>query len=197
MILFLGVSFCLAQTEEKLTITTYYPSPFGMYKEMRSQRQAIGDNYYKSSDYCWDGICSTHISSNTDLIVEGDVGIGMVDPRAKLHVNGRIKAFDPVDDDDVATKAYVDAQVSGPGSWDCIVASGEYPGTYRGVTGRIRWYSSTASCPAGYTLITGGCDWIAGDPTHYVRISDSPTTNGWFCAITQTNELRARAWCCK
>ena len=72
---------------------------------------AIGDNYYKSSDYCWEGVCSTHISSNTGLIVEGNVGIGTDNPQVKLHVNGRIKALDPVDDDDVATKKYVDAQV--------------------------------------------------------------------------------------
>ena len=41
----------------------------------------------------------------------GNVGIGRSDPQAKLHVNGRIKAQDPIDDNDVATKAYVDAQV--------------------------------------------------------------------------------------
>ncbi|HEC69240.1 MAG TPA: hypothetical protein ENI31_03015 [Candidatus Omnitrophica bacterium] len=35
MILFLGVSFCLAQTEEELTVTTYYPSPFGVYRCLR------------------------------------------------------------------------------------------------------------------------------------------------------------------
>ncbi len=43
MILFLGVSFCLAQTEEKLTITTYYPSPYGVYNELQANRIAVGD----------------------------------------------------------------------------------------------------------------------------------------------------------
>ena len=33
MILFLGLSLCLAQ--EEITITTYYPSPYGVYKELR------------------------------------------------------------------------------------------------------------------------------------------------------------------
>ena len=45
----------------------------------------------------------------------GKVGIGIKDPQAKLHVNGRIKAQDPIDNNDVATKAYVDAQAGGGG----------------------------------------------------------------------------------
>ena len=183
--------------QNTLTITTYYPSPFGVYKELRVKRMAIGDNYYKSSDYCWEGICSTHISSNTGLIVEDNVGIGTDNPQVKLHVNGRIKALDPVDDDDVATKGWVLAQESGPGSWDCILVSGDYPGTYGGTESGTPWYYSTAKCPAGYTLVTGGCDWSIVSPTTYVRHSNRPTTNGWTCAITHTSELRARAWCCK
>ena len=34
-ILFLGVSFCLAQTQEKPIIATCYPSPFGVYRCLR------------------------------------------------------------------------------------------------------------------------------------------------------------------
>ena len=75
---------------------------------------SIGDNYYKSSDYCWEGVCSTHISSNTGLIVEGNVGIGTTNTRSfKLYVNGKARTDTPLasdSDDTVATKGYVDAR---------------------------------------------------------------------------------------
>lgn len=93
MILFFGASFCLA--EESITITTYYPSPYGVYKELRAKRTAVGDNYYDSSGYCWEGTCTTTIDSGADLIVEGNVGIGTTSPTATLHVNGDIKAVLP------------------------------------------------------------------------------------------------------
>ena len=137
--------------QNTLTITTYYPSPFGVYKELRVKRMAIGDNYYKSSDYCWEGICSTHISSNTGLIVEGNVGIGTDNPQVKLHVNGRIKAQDPIDDDDVTTKKYVDAQV---GASIPIVRFTEalYKGNLGGVAG------ADAKCQAEFGPSFHFCD---------------------------------------
>ena len=56
---------CFAQ--ETMTITTYYPSPFGIYKELRT----------------------TH---DTYLATEGgNVGVGTDAPEAKLDVNGLIK----------------------------------------------------------------------------------------------------------
>lgn len=101
-ILFLMVSFfcivtvssgLLAQTasrREELVLTTYYPVPYGDYKELRSQQMAIGPNYSKSSDYCWGGgSCTNPIADSTDLIVEGNVGIGTEKPaNAKLAVMG-------------------------------------------------------------------------------------------------------------
>jgi hypothetical protein len=90
---FILFSLCLlpviplfAQTNETLTISTYYPAPAGVYKELRSQKMAIGDNYYGSS-YCWSpATCANQINADVNLVVEGRVGIGTHAPEAKLHV---------------------------------------------------------------------------------------------------------------
>ena len=74
--------------EETLTITTYYPSPYGNYRELRAQRMAIGDHYIQGGTYDWqegDGD-GGEIYYQADLVVEGNVGIGTADPIAKLHI---------------------------------------------------------------------------------------------------------------
>src|SRR3989338_72137 len=88
-----------SQTEEEtMTITTYYPAPYGVYNEMRSKKMAVGDNYYNGSQYCWspatctnqiDGVSSScWPNCNTDLIVEGKVGIGTASPTSRLNIWG-------------------------------------------------------------------------------------------------------------
>jgi len=72
---------------QELTITTYYPSPVGIYKELRAKKMAIGDNYYNPSSYSW----GFEIPSDADLVVEGKVGIGTTDPEEELHVAGDAK----------------------------------------------------------------------------------------------------------
>jgi len=94
IILLLGVSFSFAQGQKSITLTTYYPSPYGVYREMRSQRMAIGDTYYDPSQHCWSGgpCAYPDINDDADLIVEGNVGIGTTepDPQYKLDVAGYI-----------------------------------------------------------------------------------------------------------
>jgi len=81
----------------------------------------------------------------------GNVGIGRSDPQAKLHVNGRIKALDPIDDNDVATKGYVDAAHSIPYiDWsDCQVKS---------LCKKPHGGSGTISCDSGYVLVDSFCE---------------------------------------
>lgn len=62
------VSF--AQTNEDITITTYYPSPYGSYRELTSHRMKVGRTYHDSSV----------VVSDDNLIIEGNVGVGVVSP---------------------------------------------------------------------------------------------------------------------
>ncbi len=67
-------------TTENITITTYYPAPYGVYKEIRADQMSVGSTY------------RTKTLSDGDLIVEGNVGIGTPAPVAKLDVgNGGIR----------------------------------------------------------------------------------------------------------
>jgi len=75
--------------QEQITITTYYPSPYGTYREMRAQRIAIGENYVQGGTYEWDeylGDPFHNIDYNADLVVEGNVGIGTTSPQYALDV---------------------------------------------------------------------------------------------------------------
>jgi hypothetical protein len=89
-----GIAQTAQPHKEELIVTTYYPVPYGDYKELRAQRMAIGPNYYKSSEVCWGGgNCTTAVADATDLIVEGNVGVGTAIPSVNVEVaqNGAIK----------------------------------------------------------------------------------------------------------
>ncbi|MCX5669161.1 MAG: hypothetical protein NTX89_03465 [Candidatus Omnitrophica bacterium] len=91
LFLFFCLTFVFA---EDITITTYYPSPYGSYQELRSVREAIGLTYSSRATVCWDPPCpvgSTDVSvANPNLLVEGFVGIGTKQPLRRLHVVGDI-----------------------------------------------------------------------------------------------------------
>lgn len=69
---------------EDMTITTYYPSPYGSYNELTAHKMKIGTTYSGSG---------TAISDN-NLIVQGTVGIGDPTPDngLKLDVEGNVGA---------------------------------------------------------------------------------------------------------
>jgi len=105
---------------------------------------------------------------------DGNVGIGKNDPKVKLDVNGRIKAFDPVDNNDVATKGYVDASsgLDGKNPLVCYVNCSSSGGCRSGYTEVIS-YGKGKGCTDEEIVFTvsesiGGICWV------YVPGSPSP-----------------------
>jgi len=69
---------------EEITVTTYYPSPYGSYSSLFADKLGVGDTngdtLYNSSD----------IPTTTGQVwISGNVGIGMTGPTYKLQLNGQ------------------------------------------------------------------------------------------------------------
>lgn len=79
-VLFFLLFFFACASAEELTITTYYPSPYGVYREMRANQLAVGSGFRTSA------------LSDGYLYVQNRVGIGKSNPGAPLDVTGNIVA---------------------------------------------------------------------------------------------------------
>lgn len=99
---------------EQITLTTYYPAPYGVYNQMVTRTLGVGDNDGDGDIDSNDAPDPDFITGNpNDLWVAGNVGIGTIGPSQRLDVNGkirmRIETVAEDNDDIVATKGYVDS----------------------------------------------------------------------------------------
>lgn len=112
--------FCAnAFAQETLTITTYYPSPYGSYNELTAYRMKIGTTYSGS------GITV----ADNNLIVEGRIAIGTTNPRSKLTVAGGDIELRQTDDLNTAIK----------------LIAGATSGTYQGFSGGTQYIGIPSS----------------------------------------------------
>ncbi len=66
---------------EEITITTYYPSPYGVYNALQTDKFAVGDNSGDGS------FTSADVPTDSgDVWIAGQVGIGTITPVSKLSV---------------------------------------------------------------------------------------------------------------
>jgi len=216
LVVFSISSFCTVvfATDDEITITTYYPAPFGDYTSITAvdivtTAMAVGDT---NGDGVVDdndlpasgkGFYADKVGAKAMVIgdVTDDGNINHSDFTApaiggvSMQLGGNIRiSGTPVHNNDVATVGYVStAAGGGPGSWSCRVYT----------SGWVSYYDTNASvsCPANRNLITGGCHYslaVDAQMISSVPINGANNTGGWFCLAGGNNRNhQAYAWCCK
>ena len=172
---------------EDFTLTTYYPSPRGVYKELRST-----DATYLATD-------SASVTAN--------VGIGTTNPQAKLQVGGGASAACIIIDDNVTagvsptiTQAAANAVFGGGASnadaWHTHAGSGGAPGSWTCAvrTDTVVQAVALALCQSTEKVMAGGCFFTTGE-----LVGSFPQNQGWECHVDSqpTFTLTAYANCCK
>lgn len=94
--------FGFSSAAENITITTYYPSPYGSYRQLSSNQVVIGSSYTTNPTY-----------ANGTLYVQNRVGIGTTTPGAALEVRGQVKIVDGVQ----GVGKVLTSDANGVGTW--------------------------------------------------------------------------------
>jgi|GEM_PF-4512473 len=116
----------------------------GFFPELRAERMALGKRYRVADTVCWEkDKCAQYSEKQSDagLLVEGSVGVGIVNPKEKLDVAGQIHASEDVCIDRRNGRCLSDG-----------MAIGGFFFTRYGKNGCMapNPLTGTCSCPAGY-----------------------------------------------
>ncbi|MBU1006280.1 MAG: hypothetical protein KKH08_01640 [Candidatus Omnitrophica bacterium] len=89
---FLAAILCVGVTlmAEEITLTTYYPAPYGAYDELTATKLDVGGTGIVVGA-TYSGVETAPVSG---MLVEGNVAIGKATDTAELDVNGTIDAVD-------------------------------------------------------------------------------------------------------
>lgn len=141
---------------EEITITTYYPSPYGVYNSLLTDKLGVGDNNSDGS------ITSADVPTTTGNVwIKGIVRIN------SLTADKFIKT------DASKNLVSADSSLVNDRESDHLSGGGSIPGTY----------TADVYCESGYVLTGGGFDFgrITEHEGYYSRPSSSGTH--WECAI--------------
>ena len=182
------ISLPRATFADEVTITTYYPAPYGVYKEFKT----TGDT-----------------SLATD---SGSVGIGTDSPDGVLGVNGEIN-FVPQDSEPSSNEGslyydntadefkYYNGSIwqavgggGGPESWTCTARSQRHS-----TCAYDQLCIAEVSCQGDEKAISGGCEVPMGRFGGHSWMVNRPTNQGWRCVESSGNSLVLYAWanCCE
>jgi len=158
--------FSLSFSDEQLTITTYYPSPYGSYQELTSYRMKIGTTYSGSS----------FTVNNNDLLIEGNVGIGTTNPQSKLDVSGTMRVG--ILGGATSPPTYLCQNTSGQIA-NCT--GGPFPTIYTAQCSAdgTNLFTCPAVCDAGDKVIGGGFSAAPG----VARRSYPSADDRWLCEL--------------
>ncbi|MFA5008665.1 MAG: hypothetical protein WC546_05535 [Candidatus Omnitrophota bacterium] len=145
--LMLVAPLCLyAQGAETITITTYYPSPHGVYEQLVTSTLGVGDNDDSGTITSADAPDPATASQRGNLWVSGNIGIrtGVAGPQRALHVAGNNGIrIAPVNVTTIANPQVGDVAVNSTDS-------------------TLKWYNGSGWASAG-----GGTSYVAYFP--YIR----------------------------
>ena len=135
VVLLLGGTMAYAIAEE-ITLTTYYPSPRGVYQELRTAGDmAIGRldapsarlEIVGASDSAGNALQVRSANQNTLLLVQNDGKVGIGTPAAgyKLDVNGTVNATGIRLPTGAANNYVLTSDASGVGTWQTLSTSSQ------------------------------------------------------------------------
>tara|TARA_Y100000031_G_C8197595_1_gene374514 strand:+ start:173 stop:976 length:804 start_codon:yes stop_codon:yes gene_type:complete len=87
------VSSAFSQTTETITLTTYYPSPIGIYNQLVTNTLGVGDNV--GSDGINSADAPDPATNPGDVWIAGNVGIGTTTPHGPLEIDSTTSGFIP------------------------------------------------------------------------------------------------------